>query len=564
MVSCYTMTGVIVRLGNSPIFGIFRFLRVSSTPEQDGSITSTPIRRRYMSDDEKKPKDQSRRNFLKSVGGTAAMAGLALGGLSAMSRETHAAQGVMPKKWDETYDVVVIGSGFSGYAAAIEAKNAGSSVVIIEKMPVHGGNSIINGGDFCAPGTKLQKEAGVQDSPDLMYQDMLKAGLYLNHPDLARTVADQAKDALEWCESYLGARFSRLGFHGGHSVKRANATINQSGSEVVGKMFEKANSLGIKTQTRTKVARFITNKDGRVVGIEVRKGYRFPDENSGKPAFIKAKKAVVLASGGFSRDIKLRQLEDPRLDQRFDSTNQPGATGEALLAACMSGAMDIQMDWIQLGPWTSPDEKGFGYVPVFCERLVGYGPMINPKTGKRFFKETGNRKERADAIIFLGHPVIIMGDSPTVTKQVFPTYLEKGLANGAIKKFDTMEDLAKSYNIPVDTLKQEIERWNSFVEKKKDADFDCMIFPEAKPTVTPPFYAARLWPKVHHTMGGLVIDKNAQVMGFDFQPVKGLYAAGEVTGGVHGAVRLGGVAMADCVVFGRIAGKNAAKEKPAA
>jgi len=199
--------------------------------------------------------------------------------------------------------------------------------------------------------------------------------------------------------------------------------------------------------------------------------------------------------------MPLRQIEDPRLNDKFESANQPGATGEALLAACQAGAMDVQMDWIQLGPWTSPDEKGFGQVPLFCEKLVGYGPMINPKTGKRFFKESGNRKERADAIILIGHPVIILGDSYAVPKQVFSSALQKGMEIGAIKKFDTLEDLAKSYGIPIETFRQEIVRWNSFVEKKKDADFDCMIFPDAKPTVTGPFYAAKLWPKVHHNHG---------------------------------------------------------------
>jgi flavocytochrome c len=513
-----------------------------------------------MSEDTKKDKGLTRRDFLKTTSGAAAVAGIAAVGLSANPTEAQAA-GLMPKKWDATYDVVVIGSGFAGLAAAIEAKNAGAGVVIIEKMPVHGGNSIINGGDFCAAGTKLQKEAGVQDSPELMLKDMLKAGQYLNHPELAKIVAEQSAGAVEWCEKYLGAKFTKLNFHGGHSVKRANQTVNASGSELVNKLVAKTKELGVNIETRTKLVRLVTGKDGRIVGIEVRKDYKFPDDNSGKPAFIKARKAVVLSSGGFSRDLKLRQIEDPRLTDKFESTNQPGATGEALLAACMSGAMDVQMDWIQLGPWTSPDEKGFGHVPLFCERLVGYGPMIDPGTGKRFFKETGNRKERADAIILIGHPVIIMGDSYAVPKQVFPNALEKGMQVGAIKKFDTLEELAKNYNIPIEAFTKEIATWNTFVEKKKDADFDCMIFPDAKPTVMPPFYAARLWPKVHHTMGGLVIDKNGQVNGFDFKPVKGLYAAGEVTGGVHGAVRLGGVAMADCIVFGRIAGQNAAKEK---
>jgi len=507
-------------------------------------------------------KSLSRRNFLKTAGGAAAIAGLAATGLPILPGKAEAACEPLPKKWDETYDVVVIGSGFAGLAAAIEAKNAGAKdVAVLEKMPVYGGNSIINGGDFCAPDTKLQKENGVEDSPELMLNDMLRAGLYLNHPDLAGIVAYNAKAALEWTESYLGVKYTRLNFHGGHSVKRANGTINSSGSELVSKELAKAKELGVKIQMRTKLVKFLSDKEGRIVGMEVRKGYKFPDEKSGKVAFIKARRAVVLSSGGFSNDVALRQIHDPRLTEKLFSTNQPGATGEALLAACLVGAMDVQMDWIQLGPWTSPDEKGFGQVPLFCERLVGYGPMINPKTGKRFFKETGNRKERADAIILVGHPVLIMGDSYAVPKQVFPNALKLGMESGAIKKFDTLEAVAKEYNMPVAVFLEEIKRWNSFVEKKKDDDFDCMIFKDAKPTVEAPFYVARLWPKVHHTMGGLLTNKKAQVYGFDMNPVKGLYACGEVTGGVHGAVRLGGVAMADCIVFGRIAGKNAADEK---
>ena len=515
-----------------------------------------------MKKDEQADKTFSRRNFLKTTGGAAGAAAVALGGINLLPSRAEAAGDALPKKWDDTYDIVVIGSGFSGLAAAIEAKNTGASVLVIDKMVLHGGNSIINGGDFCAPGTNLQQENGVQDSPELLLKDMLRAGAYLNHPELAKMVAYNAKGALEWTESYIGAKYTKLNFHGGHSVKRAHGTINSSGSELVNKELAKAKEVGVKIQLRTKLVKFISNKDSRIVGIEVRRDYKFPDDNSGKTAFIKAKRAVILSSGGFSRDIRMRQVHDPRLTERFESTNQPGATGEALLAACIAGAMDVQMDWIQLGPWASPDEKGFGYVPLFCERLVGYGLMINPKTGKRFFKETGNRKERADAIILIGDPVIIMGDSYAVAKQVMASMLQKGMDVGAIKKFDALEDLAKNYNMPVDVFMKEVARWNSFVEKRKDDDFDCMIFPDAKQTVTGPFYAARLWPKVHHTMGGLNINNDAQVIGFDFKPVKGLYAAGEVTGGVHGAVRLGGVAMADCIVFGRIAGQSAAKEKP--
>ena len=515
-----------------------------------------------MSEDSKKVRGNlTRRDFIKSMGGATAVAGMTMGGLT-VAGETFAAAGdVLPKKWDVTTDVVVIGSGFAGLAAAIEARNGGADVLVLEKMPVPGGNSIINGGDFSAAGTKMQREAGVQDSSDLMLKDMLKAGLYLNHVDKARIVAEQSNDALEWCMTYLGAKFTRLGFHGGHSVKRAHQTVNASGSEVVNKELAKAKELGVKLETRTKVVRFLAGKEGRIIGIEVRKGYKFPDDASGKTAYIKARRAVVLGSGGFARDVRLRQVHDPRLNDKFDSTNHPGATGEVFLAASKAGAMSTQLDWIQLGPWTSPDEKGFGYVPLFCERLVGYGPMVNPKTGKRFFKETGNRKERADAIILIGDPVVILGDSYAVQKQVFPNALEKGLQAGSIKKFDSLEELAKNYGMPVGAFMEEIARWNSFVDEKKDTDLDCMIFPEAKPTVAPPFYAARLWPKVHYCMGGLVADTDCRVTNFEFKAIPGLFAAGEVVGAVHGAVRLGGVAMATCIVFGRIAGRNAAKEK---
>lgn len=506
-------------------------------------------------------KDMSRRGFI-GAGGAALLSGLVLGALPLEGKEGAApAAGVLPKKWDETHDVVVVGTGFAGLSAAIEARLAGASVLVIEKMPVYGGNSIINGGDFAAAGNSFQKEAGVKDSPDLMLQDMLRAGSNLNHLELARLVAERSNETLEWCRTYIGAKFDRLNYHGGHSVKRSIQTYNQSGSGLVNPLLAKAESLGVKVVLRTKLTRLVTGPDGRVLGVEVRREYKWPEEASGTPAFIKARRGVVLAAGGFSRDVALRQVHDPRLTEKFESTNHPGATGEALLAACQAGAMDVQMDWIQLGPWTSPDEPGFGHGPQVCERIVGYGLMVDPATGKRFFKETGNRKERADAIIALGHPVIIVGDSYAIGKQVVPKVLGKAMEVGVVKRFATLEALAAEYRVPVQPFLEQVARWNGFVGQKKDADLDCKIFPDAQPTAAGPYYAMRLWPRVHHTMGGLNIDKEARVIGFDLKPMRGLYAAGEITGGVHGAVRLGSVAMTDCVVFGRIAGKNAGSAK---
>jgi flavocytochrome c len=496
----------------------------------------------------------NRRNFLKHT----AVAGLAIAGAGALAGCSTTTSGSV--KWNEEADVVIVGSGFAGLSAAIEAVAAGASVKIIEKMPTSGGNSTINGGDFAACGTKMQAEAGLKDSVDLMVKDMLKAGLNYNHIDKVRLVAEKSAEAVEWSQS-IGVKFAKVNFHGGHSVPRSHTTANASGSDIIKAMLAKLKEKGIEVGINRKLVRLIEDDKKRIIGVEIRDKYKLGDENSGTPVFIKAKKAVVMASGGFSQDVKMRMIHEPRLTDKLASTNHAGATGEALREILKHGAMDVHMDWIQLGPWTSPDEKGFGLVPLFCERLVGYGPMINPKTGKRFIQETGNRKVRADAMLELGEPVIIIGDAYAVKRQVFPRVMEGGLKNGAIKEYASLEDVAKAYNVPVQPFMEEISRWNSMVSKGKDDDFNCLILEGAKPTGEGPFYVARLWPKVHHTMGGVVTNLKGQVINQDYEPIKGLYAAGEITGGTHGAVRLGSCAITDCIVNGRIAGQEAAKEQ---
>jgi len=463
-----------------------------------------------------------------------------------------------PSKWDETVDVIVIGSGFAGLSAAIEAHDTGSSVKIIEKMEKPGGNSWINGGQVAAAGSALQKKQGIKDSAELMYKDMLRAGLGLNYPQLARIVAEQSNDTVEWTMKRVGAQYKdQMNMMGGHSVPRTLQTANGHGSEVVGKQVEALERDGVKIDFHHLLTHLYRDAHGRVVGIEVRQGYEFGKPDSGTIKTVQALKGVVLACGGFSADLHFRVAQDPRLTGDYQSTNQPGATAEGLIAALRVDAAPVQLDLIQLIPLTSPDDEGLG---DGCGFIAGsgmtHGILIDPTTGKRFISELADRKIQSDTIIACGHPAITIADSHGVKFAWWG--VEKSVKKGTVTKFDTLDALAANYKIDAAELKKTVESFNGYVKNHKDTEFDKLIVKDARPLVEPPFYAARVWPKVHHTMGGVEINDHAQVVDLDGAVIPGLYAAGEATGGIHGACRLGSVAIIDCLVFGRIAGKSVA------
>lgn len=469
----------------------------------------------------------------------------------------------LPKEWNKTVNFLIIGTGFAGLAAALESHYIHlDNVLIIDKMPSPGGNSIINGGAISASGTDMQDKAGIKDSPDLLYSDILKAGGGLAHPELARRIADESVANYKWLRDEIGVKFKAVTFHGGHSVPRSHAVVENTGAGFINPMLAKCKEFGIPIQLRTKVERIIVNDKGCVLGVEAREGYRNGKEGSGRIVYIRALKGVLIASGGFSQNVDMRTSHDPRLTKAFGSTNHPGATGEMIQEAQEIGANTIHMDWIQLGPWTSPDENGFGLAPLAVEPMVGYGPMIDPATAKRFVKETGNRKVRADAIVAIGHPCLIYTNetnfmNKVVGKNMTQELFERAMKSGVIRKFETLKELADYYKVPYDALVKTNETFNGYMKDKKDPEFDCMFFKDGVPNEKGPFYAIRLWPRVHHTMGGLEINNKAEVMNVRGKPIPGLYAAGETTGGVHGMVRLGTVAVADCMIFGRIAARTA-------
>lgn len=515
-----------------------------------------------MNKETNQPQALTRRKVL-TAGSTSVLGGLVLGasGTGAFSHATE-----LPAEWDEEVDVVVVGSGFAGLAAAHEAAKAGASVALLEKMRTPGGNSIISGGVIAAAGSPLQAEEGIEDSVDSLYEDMLQAGLHLNHPELARILAEKSVETVQWTIDELGVEYSGLSHMGGHAVPRSYSLAAGSGSGIVGPQLAKLKELGIEPRTRTLLKQLLRGNDGRVKGVIVHEGYTHPDLESGTPISIRARKSVVLATGGFGADPDFRAIQDPRLGGELDTTNQPGATSEALRAALQIGCILVQPSWIQLGPWTSPDERGFGLAPHFVQGVTAsYGLWIDTQTGKRFVNELADRKTRADAILAAGNRTIAFADAEGYAKASTggqDDRLERMKDSGVMMEYATLEEMADAHGIPFEPLKATVETFNESVDKGADAEFGRYMSADAARIGTPPFYLVRLSPKVHHTMGGCAINADSQVLDvMTGEPIPGLYAAGEVTGGVHGASRLGSCAYADCLVFGRIAGQKAAAEE---
>lgn len=458
----------------------------------------------------------------------------------------------------EQVDIIVIGSGFAGLAAAIEAAEAGRSVIVLEKMMAFGGNSAISDGGIAAPGTDYQINAGIVDSSELMYEDMLKAGEGLNYPELTRIVAENAKDAFLWSRNKLGVKYTeRVDIFGGHSVPRCCTPETISGLSLIQKQVARLRELNVALFPGAYLKALLQNDQSRVTGVRIIDDYRYNKPRAGKEKTIHARQAVIVASGGFGSDVAFRQAQDPRLDHTVQSTNKLFATAEVLKECMRIGANPIQLSRIQLGPWASPDEKGYGVGPLFGDYVVfPYGIMVDPANGSRFVNELCDRRKLAEAVLSRKHPVVGVADAYSVEMAGWD--LSRPLEKGVVKRYQTLENLATSYDINTQTLKQTVLTYNKAVCEGIDSEFQKQIMPEAKPIEKAPFYAMRMWPKVHHTMGGIQIDQQARVINREMKPIESLFAAGEITGGIHGASRLGSCAITECLVFGRIAGRSAA------
>ena len=485
-------------------------------------------------------------------------------------------------------DVVIVGAGGAGMTAAITAAAEGKSVVIVESQPMVGGNSVRATGGMNAGKTVYQDEnefgesAGVEktlktaaekyadnetitalaktvseqwaayqanptgyfDSVELMELDTMIGGKGINDPELVETLCANSADAIDWLDEH-GITLHNVSSFGGASVKRIHRPVNAEGKTVsVGSYMipllqENCEKAGVKMMLDTTATEILTDANGAAVGVKATGA-------SGETVTVNAK-AVVLATGGFGANLDMVVKYKPEL-KGFMTTNAPGIQGQGIEMAQAIGAATVDMDQIQIHPTVEANTAA-----LITEGLRGDGAILINEEGQRFIDEVGTRDVVSAAEIAQtgSYSWLVVDQAMADASSVIQGYIKKGYTvTGA-----TYEELGEAMGVDAAAFAETMEKWNGYVEAKNDPDFGRTSF--ANPLNTAPYYAVKVTAGVHHTMGGLKINANTEVLNENGEVIPGLFAAGEVTGGVHGANRLGGNAVADFTVFGRIAGAAA-------
>ena len=518
----------------------------------------------------------------------AAAAALTAAGLNPDDYKTAVENNATAEDSTVDADVVVVGAGGAGMTAAITAAAEGKNVVILESQSMVGGNSVRATGGMNAGKTVYQDEnefgesAGVEktlktaaekyadnetitalaktvseqwaayqanptgyfDSVELMELDTMIGGKGINDPELVETLCANSADAIDWLDEH-GITLHNVSSFGGASVKRIHRPVNAEGKTVsVGSYMipllqENCEKAGVKMMLDTTATEILTDANGAAVGVKATGA-------SGETVTVNAK-AVVLASGGFGANLDMVVKYKPEL-KGFMTTNAPGIQGQGIEMAQAIGAATVDMDQIQIHPTVEANTAA-----LITEGLRGDGAILINEEGQRFIDEVGTRDVVSAAEIAQtgSYSWLVVDQAMVDASSVIQGYIKKGYTVTG----ETYEELGKAMGVDAAAFAETMDKWNGYVEAKNDPDFGRTSF--ANPLNTAPYYAVKVTAGVHHTMGGLKINANTEVLNEKGEVIPGLFAAGEVTGGVHGANRLGGNAVADFTVFGRIAGAAA-------
>lgn len=441
----------------------------------------------------------------------------------------------------QSYDVVVIGSGGAGLAAAIQASDAGAYVVIIEKMPTIGGNTIKASVGMNAAETQYQQVKGIEDSKTLFYEETLKGGKFKNNPTLLKEFVERAPGAIDWLTDH-GIALSDITITGGMSIERTHRPADRSavGGFLISGLVKGINQRNIEVLLETSVEEILL-ENGAVSGVKVVDEYN--------DSRILNARSVIVATGGFSANREMVVKYRPELDG-FVTTNHKGATGSGIAMLQKIGAGTVDMGEIQIHPTV---EQTTSY--LISEAIRGGGAILVSQGGHRFFNEMETRDKVSAAIIALPEKSawVIFDNQVRSNNKAADEYIAKGFVVSA----PTPHELAVKLNMDQETLQTTLGRYNQFVAQQNDDDFG-RTTAMRHPLNQAPYYAIRIAPGVHHTMGGVTINTDTAVLDTQKQPIAGAWAAGEVVGGIHGANRIGGNAIADIIIFGTLAGRNAA------
>lgn len=445
-----------------------------------------------------------------------------------------------PAELKENYDLIIVGAGGAGMAAAIQAKEAGANPVILEKMPIAGGNTLKSSAGMNASETKFQKEQGIEDSNQAFFDETLKGGAETNDQELLRYFVDHSASAIDWLDS-MGITLDNITITGGMSTQRTHRPSDGSaiGGYLVDGLVRNVYERDIPLFVNADVVK-INETDGKISGVQVK--------IEGKEKTINAD-AVIVATGGFGANMDMVVANKPEL-AGFVTTNQAGSTGDGIQMIEALGGQTVDLDKIQIHP-TVEQETSL----LITEAVRGEGAILVNQAGTRFYNEMDTRDKVSQAIIALPeqYAYLVFDSGVKERAKAIDFYIEQGLTVSS----ETIEGLAKEIGASEADLKATLETWNQAVTEQNDAEFG-RTTAMAHALDKGPYYAIKIAPGIHHTMGGVKINTLAEVQNTDNQSIPGLYAAGEVTGGLHGSNRIGGNAVADIIIFGRQAGEQAA------
>lgn len=441
----------------------------------------------------------------------------------------------------ETVDVLVVGAGAAGFTAAISAKRAGANVLLIERHSYSGGNSMLAAGGYNACLTPEQAKKGIKDSVESYVADTMKGGRGKNDPKLVEILAEQSAAGVKWLED-MGADLSDVKRSGGAAVARTHRPHGgmSVGPHIVDVLRAEAVKEGVGARVNTRAVQLLPDKDYKIAGAIVQ------GKHTGY--YKVAAKSVILATGGYGQNKEMVAFYRPTF-KGMTSSNNVTSTGDGVKMALNIGASMTDIDWVQAHPTVGLDSR-----ILISETVRGVGAVMVNVKGARFVNELTTRDRASDAILHQPEKRawLVFDENLYQAAKMVRGYDHLGM----LKKADTIEELAKLCGMDPKTLKATADSYNKFRKNGKDEAFGRPDMPLGLEKA--PFYAVAVAPGIHHTMGGVAITPETKVLDIQSRPIPGLYAAGEVTGGVHGFNRLGGNAVADTVVFGRISGENAA------